>query len=329
MTQGAVQTEIDVLREMRRVLRVEWASLAALERNLDERCVAVVQQILQCRGRVVLTGIGKAGLVARKTAATLCSTGTPAYYLNPADACHGDLGLLAPDDLLLAVSYSGESDEVLRLLPYARRLGVRVCSLTGRSSSSLARFSDVAVEVRVPREADPHDLIPTASTTALLAMGDALAVAVMMERGFSREQFASCHPGGNLGRRLLLLVRDIMHTGERLPLVPMGARVRDAIYTMTLKRLGSAFVVDAAGRLAGFFSDGDLRRLLHRDSQPLDDFIEQVMTQSPKSVRGELLAVDALDIMEEHSITVLPVLDDDGRPVGAVHLHDLVQAGLV
>jgi arabinose-5-phosphate isomerase len=314
--------------EIRRVIRLECQALQTLGEKVSETASAAVFAIYACRGRVLVTGMGKTGLIGRKIAATLASTGTPAFFLHPAEAYHGDLGVVTPDDVLLALSNSGETEEVVRLLPHFRRFGVPIVCLTGSRESTLARFSDITIDVGVDCEADPLGVAPTASTTAMLAMGDALAVAVLVKRGFTQEQFSLFHPGGSLGRKLLLLVKDLMHVGEALPLVPVGSSLRDTIYQMTLKRLGAAFVVSKDGRLAGFLSDGDLRRLLEREGNPLCLPVEHIMTNRPKTIAPDALAADALRLMESHAITVLPVVDGAHHPVGALHLHDLVQAGL-
>ena len=318
----------DILREIRGAIAVECEALQALLKKVDDAAACAVVLLYACRGRVLVTGMGKTGLIGRKIAATLASTGTPAFFLHPAEACHGDLGVVTAEDVLLAISNSGETEEIVRLLPHFRRFGVRIISLTGRPQSTLARFSNAVIDVGVAREADPLDVAPTASTTAMLAMGDALAVAVLVKRGLTREQFGLFHPGGNLGRKLLLLVKDLMHVGDQLPVVSLETSLREAICQMTLKRLGSAFVIDGQGRLVGFLSDGDLRRLLQREVDPLASPVEQVMTRNPKTITQDELAADALRLMENHAITVLPVVDAEHRPVGALHLHDLVQAGL-
>jgi arabinose-5-phosphate isomerase len=284
--------------------------------------------------------MGKAGLVGRKIAATLSSIGRPAFFLHPAEALHGDLGLVAPEDVVLALSNSGETEELIRLLPSLKRLDIAIVSLTGNLKSTIAQHSNVVVDVGVEREADPLDLAPTASTAAILAMGDALAVALLRKRGFGRDQFAVLHPGGSLGKELLWHVKDLMHVEDAVPIVQERATMRDAICEMTAKSLGAAFIVDREGRLTGVFTDGDLRRLLQRVENPLELAVADVMAlkpkilredaaaSGPKTIRQDALAVEALRMMEDNAITILPVVDDRVRPFGAVHLHDLVRAGL-
>lgn len=319
----------EILAEIRRTLDLERQALEAAAGRVDARMVEAVERILACRGRLVVTGMGKAGLVGRKIAATLASTGTPASYLHPAEALHGDLGVVTGDDLVLVLSHSGETDEVLRLLPHVKALGAGVLAMTGNPGSSLARHADVVIDVAVKREADPFDLVPTASTTVMLAVGDALACALLRLRGFGPEQFALVHPGGSLGRRLLLRVADLMHQGDRVPIVGHRVPLRDAIPVMSSRSLGVLFVVDDDGRLRGVFTDGDLRRLLQRNANPLDHAMEDVMTRTARSIAADALAVEALRRMEDHAILVLPVLDADEHPIGALHMHDLVRAGLV
>jgi arabinose-5-phosphate isomerase len=316
--------------DIHRVLMVESRAIQDLAEKLDQsgsasRCVEL---LLECRGRVIVTGMGKAGLVARKMAATFASTGTPAFYLHPADALHGDLGVITSDDVVVVLSNSGETEEVLALLPHLKRFQVPIIALTGNSRSTLARHSDVMIDVTVREEADPLGVAPTASTTAAMAMGDALAVALLRQRNFTPEQFGIFHPGGNLGRKLLWRVSDLMHMGDQVPLVLLGSDVRSSIFEMTAKRLGATFIVDDGGTLVGIFTDGDLRRLLQREPNPLELLIDDVMIRQPKTMDAEALAAEALPIFERHQITVLPVVDSKVKPIGALHLHDLVKAGL-
>lgn len=314
----------------RRVIEIEARALDALAARIDGAFAAACQAILAGRGRVVCTGMGKSGHVARKIAATLASTGTPAFYVHPGEAGHGDLGMITDADVVLALSYSGESDEVLMLLPVLKRQGNLVIGMTGRPQSTLARESDLHLDVSVPAEACPLDLAPTSSTTASLAMGDALAVALLDARGFTADDFARSHPAGSLGRRLLLHITDVMHAGDDVPRVADTATLSEALMEMSRKRLGMTAVVDGDGRLAGLFTDGDLRRTL--DNPALDvrsARIADVMTRAPKTIGADQLAVEAARLMETHKISGLIVVDDELRPVGALNIHDLLRARVV
>lgn len=321
-------TSSAVVESIKQAIDLEVQALTDLRDKVDLHAAQAVELLYGCRGRVIVTGMGKAGLIGRKIAGTLASTGTPALFLHPADALHGDLGVVSRDDVVVALSNSGETEEVVRLLPHVRRFGVKVIALTGKSTSSLAKYSDVVIDVGVQREADPLGIVPTASTTAALAMGDALAAALLHLRGFAKEQFAIFHPDGSLGRRLLLRVRDIMHSGDELPRVLEQNSVRQAIYEMSTKRLGATFVITGKGELTGIFTDGDVRRLLQREDNPLELSVGDVMTITPKTVLPDALAAEALLTMEHHRITLLAVVDGNLRPVGALHLHDLLRAGL-
>ena len=314
----------------RRVVEVETAALQALARRIDGAFSAACRLILDSKGRVVATGMGKSGHIARKIAATLASTGTPAFFVHPAEAGHGDLGMITDADVVLALSYSGESDEILALLPALKRQGNAVIAMTGRPESSLAREADVHLDVGVPAEACPLDLAPTSSTTASLAMGDALAVALLEARDFTADDFARSHPAGSLGRRLLLHITDVMHTGDDVPRVGADASLTEALVEMSRKRLGLTAIVDADGRLQGIFTDGDLRRAL--DDPGLDvraAKIADVMTRSPRTIAADQLAVEAARLMETHKINGLVVVDGQGRAVGALNIHDLLRARVV
>ena len=313
----------------RRVLRIEAEAILALIPRLDERFDRAVEILRDCRGRVALTGMGKSGSVAQKIASTLASTGTPAFFLHPAEGGHGDLGMLVRGDVVIAVSNSGETDELIELLPAIKRLGLKLIALVGDASSTLARQSDVAIDVSVPEEACPMGLAPTASTTAALAMGDALAVALLEERGFTEQDFALLHPAGSPGRRLLWRVLDLMHVGEQLPVVSQEALMRDAVAEISRKKLGMTAAVDGAGRLTGIITDGDLRRALQKGVDLLWRPVKECMTANPKTIDREALAAKALEIMERLSITSLLVVDPQGRPEGVIHLHDLLKAGVV
>jgi arabinose-5-phosphate isomerase len=305
------------------VLETEAAAIRGLLPQLDERFDRAVDLLRSCAGRVVCTGMGKSGLVLKKIAATLSSTGTPAFFLHPAEAVHGDLGVIVPGDVVLAASYSGTTEELLRLVETLKRLGVPLVVMTANASSPLARHADLHLPVAIDREACPLGLAPTASTTATLAMGDALAMALLEARGFTREDFALLHPAGQLGKRLLK-VDQLMHAGDDLPRVGLDTPMRDAIYEMSRKKLGITAVLDGEGRLAGCISDGDLRRLLqHDDGSILQKTAGECMTINPRTIPGEELAAAALKVMEDHRITSLFVCDEAGRLEGVVHLHDL------
>jgi arabinose-5-phosphate isomerase len=314
----------------RRVISIEVEGLQAVAARLDGAFTAACRAMLACRGRVVCTGMGKSGHVARKIAATLASTGTPAFYVHPGEAAHGDLGMITDADIVLALSYSGESDELLTVLPVLKRQGNLLIAMTGRPGSSLAREADVHLDASVPAEACPLALAPTASTTAALALGDALAVALLEARGFTAEDFARSHPAGALGRRLLLHIRDVMHAGDDVPRVRETATLSETLVEMSRKRLGMSAIVDADDRLLGLYTDGDLRRTLDDASIDMRSTkIATVMTKSPKVIGADALAVEAAQLMELHKINALLVVDDDRRVVGALNIHDLLRARVV
>lgn len=314
----------------RRVFELEGQALAAVASRIDGDFSAACRLILAANGRVVCTGMGKSGHIARKIAATLASTGTPAFYVHPGEAGHGDLGMITDIDVVLALSYSGESDEVLMLLPVLKRQGNKLIAMTGRPRSTLAREADVHLDVSVTTEACPLDLAPTSSTTASLAMGDALAVALLDARGFTADDFARSHPAGSLGRRLLLHIADIMHAGNDVPRVRADASVSEALVEMSRKRLGMTAVVDDDDRLLGLYTDGDLRRTLDDNRVDLRNTrIAEVMTRSPKTIGSDAMAVEAAQLMEAHKISGLLVVDGEGRVVGALNIHDLLRARVV
>lgn len=321
---------MSVLEAGRRVLRTEADAVRTLADRLGPEFERAVELLEACSGKVVLTGMGKSGLVCRKIAATFASTGTAAFFLHPAEGVHGDLGILARGDVVVAVSHSGETEEIVEILPVIRRLGLRLVAITGSAGSTLARRGDVVLHVPVEREACPLNLAPMASTTATLALGDALAAALMERKGFSAEDFARCHPAGSLGRQLTLQVDDLMIEGAQLPRVTAETPMREALLEMTSKRLGFTGVFDDTGDLMGIVTDGDLRRALAGGAEFLDLPVREVMTPNPKAVPRGSLAVDALRGMERHAITSLFVVDgpDSRRVVGVVHIHDLVKAGL-
>ena len=317
------------LERARRVLDVEAHALTAIRDRLDARFTHALDLLLACRGKVVVTGVGKSGIVCRKIAAPLASTGTPAFFLHAAEGSHGDVGTLVRGDVLLAVSNSGESEEVLRLLPVARRFGIPLVAISGDPDSTLARQADVALDVSVAVEACPLGLAPTTSTTAAMAVGDALALTLLEERGFSAEDFALLHPGGALGRRLTR-VEDLMHRGDAMPLVAEDTPFKDTLVEITSKRLGVTGVLSATGALAGIITDGDLRRVLEHTDDPRRLRARDLMTTSPKTIAGGALAAEAVALMERHAITSLFILGDGSRrPAGVIHLHDLLRAGIV
>lgn len=318
----------DLLKLAAKVLRVEAEGILGLVPRLDERFLQALNLLKDCQGRVVVTGIGKSGIVGRKVAATLASVGTPALFLHPAEGVHGDIGMVARGDVVLAISNSGETDEVLTILPAIKRLGVPLILLTGSPESTIARNADVVLDVSVAEEACPMTLVPTSSTTASLAMGDALAVALLELRGITPEDFAVFHPGGNLGRRFLK-VENLMHVGEAVPIVHEETGMREAILEMTGKRLGATSVVDDNGALVGIITDGDLRRAFQRDPQIFAKAAREAMSRNPKTIGPDELAVKALEVMESYAITQLLVVDGQRRPAGIIHLHDILRAKIV
>ncbi len=324
-----IDTDFAFRASARRTLELEQQAITALSGKLSDDFDRACRLILACQGRVVVTGMGKSGHIARKIAATLASTGTPAFFVHPGEASHGDLGMITARDVVLALSNSGETREITALLPLLKRMGTPLISMTGRPASTMACYAEAHLDAGVEREACPLDLAPTASTTAALALGDALAVALLEARGFTAEDFALSHPGGTLGRRLLLKVEDLMHSGERLPSVAIGSPLRDALLEITHKGLGFTCVVDEQGRLAGVYTDGDLRRTLdqHGDLRALR--VDEVMTRGGKRTRADMLAAEAVKLMEDNRITALAVVDDADRPIGAIHMHDLLVSGVI
>ncbi len=321
---GAAPGTIEGRALARKVLETEAAAILALVDRLDERFDQAVQLLLECKGRVILTGMGKSGIICQKIAATLSSTGTASFFMHPAEAMHGDLGVIRGDDVVIALSYSGETDELLRLLERIRRLGAKLVAITGRAVSTLAQSADVALDCSVTEEACPMNLVPTASTTAALAIGDALAMTLLVEKGFRQEDFASLHPGGKLGKRLMR-VEALMHCGKHCPIVRTDTRMRDVIYEMSSKGLGMTCVVDDDDTLLGIITDGDLRRRMERGTEILDLTAGDMMTRHPITVAPDTLAAEALNIMEQRKITAIVVADigQPGRVAGVVHIHDL------
>jgi arabinose-5-phosphate isomerase len=323
----------DTTTELRKtgisVVNIETAAVQALEARINSDFVAACQHMLACKGRVVVIGMGKSGHIGNKIAATLASTGSPAFFVHPGEASHGDLGMITSSDVVLALSNSGETREIITILPLIKRMGAPLISMTGNPNSTLAREADVNLDVSVAKEACPLDLAPTASTTAALVMGDAVAIALLEARGFTADDFALSHPGGSLGRRLLLHVYDIMHKGDAIPAVAQHASLRDALMEMTAKGLGMTAIVDGEGRAVGIFTDGDLRRCLDRDVDVRAAKIADVMIPGGKRIAPDRLAVEALNLMEDKKINALLIVDSDERLCGALNMHDLLRAGVV
>jgi len=318
-----------LLSSARRSLDIETRAVQQLHARLDSRFTAACRLCLGCQGRVVVTGMGKSGHIAGKIAATLASTGTPAFFMHPAEAGHGDLGMITRTDVVLAISNSGETPELVFLLPHLKRLGVPLLVLVGNPESTLGRAANVAIDVSVPEEACPHNLAPTASTTATLAMGDALAVSVLEARGFTRQDFARSHPGGSLGRKVLVHVADLMRVGEAIPRIAPEAVLSEGLAEISRKGLGMAVVVDGEERIVGVFTDGDLRRALDKPIDVHKTPISALMTRNGKTIGPRELAAEAVHLMELHRITALPVVDERGRLVGALNVHDLFRAGVM
>ncbi len=320
----------NILDIARKVLRTEADAVYALIERLGSNFEKAVESIYECRGRVVVTGMGKSGLVGKKVAATLASTGTPAFFLHPAEAGHGDLGMVTSRDVLLAISNSGETEEIVGLIPFLKRFNLCLISITGNPNSTLSRAADVTLDVSVKEEAYPFGIVPTASTTAAMAIGDALAVALLVKKGLKEEDFAFFHPGGSIGKKLLITVQDLMHKGGNIPKVFLDTPMSKAVIEMSSKRLGHTIVLDNNGRVAGIIADGDVRRGLEKWGGRLFELTaKEVMSGTPKTLREEELAAKALSIMESHSITALVVLDGDGRAIGIIHLHDILRQGIV
>ncbi len=312
----------------KKVIQLESEALEQLIERIGQPFNNACQLILACAGRVVIVGMGKSGHIGGKIAATMASTGTPAFFVHPGEASHGDLGMITPGDLLIAISSSGQTPEVLTILPIIKRMGIPLVALTGFCKSELGTAADVCLDIGVEREACPHNLAPTTSTTATLAMGDALAIAILQSRGFSKEDFARSHPGGVLGRRLLLYVEDVMHANQELPIVKTGTMISDTLAEISNKGLGMAGVVDRNDRLVGIYTDGDLRRTLNRTHDLSDVLIDDVMTPAPQTVSLRTLAAEVIDLMQNQSINGVFVVDENGVPVGALNALDLIRAGI-
>ncbi len=318
-----------IIEQAKRVLMIESKAIEALVGRIGEDFVQAVELIYKCSGRVVVTGMGKSGIIGKKIASTLASVGTPALFLHPADGIHGDLGMVTKDDVIICLSNSGETEELLKLLPVIKRFNIKLIAITGNTKSTLARSGDVVLDVSVDEEACPWDIVPTASTTATLAMGDALAIALLDKKGFSKEDFAIFHPGGSLGKSLLLTVNDLMHKGDTIPIVREDAILKDVIYEISSKKMGVTAVVDGKMVLKGIVTDGDLRRLLEKRRDIFEIKASEIMSKNPKTIDKDELAAKALQIMEQYSITSLLIVDGKNSPTGIVHLHDLLKAGVV
>jgi len=318
----------EIINKGKEVIKIEAEAIAKLIESINDEFVNAVDVIYNSKGRVVLTGMGKSGLIARKIVATLNSTGTAAIYMHPTDALHGDLGMVRNEDVVIIISKSGATEELTKLLLMFRRLGVKLIAMTGNADSQLVKESNIFLNISVKEEACPHDLTPTSSTTAALVMGDALAVALLEKRGFTAEDFALLHPGGSLGKRLSLKIEEIMIKGDGIPSVKEGANLKDIIFEMTSKRLGTTCVVNSEGKLTGIITDGDLRRLLEKTMDVKDLRAVDIMSKNPKTTKKDYLASFALQHMENHKITSLIIVDDDKTPVGILHLHDLLNIGL-
>jgi arabinose-5-phosphate isomerase len=320
----------NILDIAKKVLKTEAEAIAALIDKLNGNFEKAVEMIYECKGRVVVTGMGKSGLVGKKIAATLASTGTPAFFLHPAEASHGDIGMVTERDIIIAISYSGETNELTGLVPFLKRFRVNLISLTGNTNSTLAKASDITLDISVKEEACPMGIVPTASTTATMAMGDAIAVSLLVKRGLNEEDFAFYHPGGSIGKKFFIKVKDLMHSEGRLPVVSFDMPLSKAIIEVSSKRLGHAIVADKDGLIAGVLTDGDVRRGLEKWGGKLFEMTAgEIMTTNPKMISEDELAAKALSIMESYSISALIVPDAEGKPLGIIHLHDILKQGIV
>jgi len=315
--------DLDVINNAIQVIKIEAQEVASLVDRLDERFSQAVDLIYECKGRVIVTGMGKSGLIGRKISATLASTGTPSLSMHPAEAIHGDLGMVQPSDVVLALSNSGETEEIIKLLPLIKKIGASLISMVGRTDSTMAKYSDVVLDASISREACPLGLAPTSSTTVSLVLGDALAVAVYQKKGFQVEDFAFYHPGGNLGKKLLK-VEDLMRTGKEHPIVKEDELIKDVLLAITRAKAGAATIIDADGKMIGFFTDGDLRRAIEKDEKMIQKPVKLFMTRNPYSIKPDCLATEALKILKHKKIDELPVVDDSGHPVGVIAEGDLL-----
>ena len=318
----------EIYRIAKNVIEIEAQSITALSNRIDQTFAQACEYLHRCEGRIVVIGVGKSGHISKKIAATFASTGSPSFFIHPSEAKHGDMGMITSKDVILALSNSGESEEVISLLPFIKRLNIPLISLTGRPTSTLAKAATISLDVSVEKEACPLGLAPTSSTTTALVMGDALAMALLEMRGFTENDFAFSHPGGTLGRRLLLMVDEIMHKGDAIPLISSRASLKEALVEMTQKKLGVTTIVDETGQLTGIFTDGDVRRALDKEAD-IHTSIHELMSKNPKTIRHNLLAAEALNIMETFKITSLVVIDAICKPIGIVHIHDILRAGVV
>ena len=321
---------MDILEEAKKVLEIEMNSIGSLIKKLDTNFVKAVELVFDCKGRIIVTGIGKSGLVGRKIASTLASTGTPSLFLDTIEGMHGDLGMIMKGDIVLIISNSGKAEEIIKIIPTLKKMGIKIILLTGRPTSTLANFSDIVIDVKVEREACPFNLAPTASSTTTLAVGDALAVVLLKKRGFRPEDFAFLHPGGYLGKKLLLKVDDVMHSGNDNPVIFEEKSMRDAIIEITSKQLGAVSIINNKGILVGIITDGDLRRAIEKYDKLLEKKAKEIMTKNPIVIESEKLAAEAVHIMEDRpsQIMVLPVVDKNRRPIGMLRIHDLVKKGM-
>lgn len=313
----------------RSVIEIEAEMISSLTNRIDQNFYDACQHLHQCEGRIVVMGVGKSGHISKKIAATLASTGSPSFFIHPSEAKHGDIGMITKKDVVLALSNSGESEEIISILPVIKRLGIPLISLTGKPHSTLAKAATVNLDVSVAKEACPLGLAPTSSTTAALVMGDALAMVLLELRGFTEQDFALSHPGGTLGRRLLLRVNELMHQDKAIPMVSTSSTLKEALLEMTHKKLGMTTIVHGNGELAGIFTDGDVRRTLDSNFDINTTNIQQIMSSSPKTINREILAAEALSLMEKHKITALVVTDNSRKPVGIIHIHDILRAGVI
>ncbi|MEA2103696.1 MAG: KpsF/GutQ family sugar-phosphate isomerase [Candidatus Cloacimonadota bacterium] len=320
---------MSINEEIKKIISQEARALTELSQKIPIEINSVISEICICKGKIVVTGMGKTGIIARKISASLASTGTNSVYLHPADAIHGDLGMVMRDDIIIMISNSGETEELIEMIPYFRNHNNRIFLMTGNLSSSLAKEADFVMDIGVPSEFEPLGIVPTVSTTTALAMGNAIVSVVMKQKNFQKEDFALRHPGGFIGKRLLLKVKDIMHSGNENPVVKQDVSLKNAILVMTSKGLGCINIVNDEGKLVGMITDGDLRRILQEHKNPLNMEIKSLMTSNPIHITPQTSGIDTLELMEKHAITMLPVVDDDGKPIALVHMHDLIKAGLV
>lgn len=320
---------MDVIKRAKQIVEIERDALSDLAGSVDGSFETAIELMLKTKGRIAVTGMGKSGMVGKKISATLSSVGTPSFFLHPAEAIHGDLGMLERDDLVLAISNSGESEELVRLIPILKRYGLKLIVLSGRKNSLLAKSADVFLNVSVKKEACPWDVVPTASTTAVMALGDALSIVLMEKKGFKKEDFAAYHPGGSIGRGMLVKVEDLMHTGNEMPLVKEDALLSAVLKEMSAKKLGMTMVCDGKGELRGMITDGDLRRLFENADNPMNRKAREIMTKNPKTIDRKVMGGTAIKKMEDTKITSLIIVTPENRPEGVIHLHDLLRAGVI